>query len=243
MKMKRFTSLLLITIMLLSLSSLVAVAADNTISPEYVTLEETRTEAEATSLKEIYQDLFPQQYHYIENYEQNGVSNESANQVEEVFADTKTINNIDYTLIVYSNGQIFANYVETIIEDSSQENTPSGDDTYQKTQNFVCGDFTSFTTFKVTYTIWLMGYDRIDSYSVSGSGFLLYPTNRHYKQEENSDGNAYIAYHNVSMSADGSGVLYDIGVIVGHNKADKFTNIATGLDAFFWIMLHAFING
>jgi hypothetical protein len=55
--------------------------------------------------------------------------------------------------------------------------------------------------------------------------------------------NPYIAYVNTSLYADGSGVLYDMGVKVGNNTAQGVVKLSSGVDAFLQYMLNPFIWG
>lgn len=42
------------------------------------------------------------------------------------------------------------------------------------------------------------------------------------------------------MNLDGSGVLFDLGVMVGHNSSEGFCKLSTGFDSFIAYMLNAF---
>ncbi|WP_394921696.1 hypothetical protein [uncultured Robinsoniella sp.] len=88
-------------------------------------------------------------------------------------------------------------------------------------------------------TVNYSGYDWINSCdNISGSGFYLYPTNLSKKWNEDADGPAHYSYNNVSMNSDGSGVLYDIGVAVGNDKAKGVTQVSTGADMWLWAFLY-----
>lgn len=53
----------------------------------------------------------------------------------------------------------------------------------------------------------------------------------------------WIAYNNVAMSSNGLGVLYDLGVVVGHDKAKGVWDISSGWDSFCIYLLNAFLFG
>lgn len=199
-----------------------------------------RDKNEQDLLRKIYKELFPEQYSYIEQYEKSGIIEMDFDKIEVIFNDTKTYNNHTYNLIVYNNGQIFTNIIKRI-----QDSTPIlyAYDTKQVTESFQLGDIGHYNTITVTYTAQYQGNDWINSYSTGGYGFYLYPQCRRYKQYEDSSGNAYIGYHNVSMNYDGSGILYDIGVSVGDDRAIGITKLSTGLDSFLTYLLNPFLFG
>lgn len=216
-----------------------SVYAQNT-TETFENLSDGRSADDQKELRGIYKKLFPEQYSYIESYEKYGIIEMDSNQIDILFNETKRLNNSRYTLIVYNNGQIFTNIVE---ESSNNGITPYAYDTKQVTETFKLGDVGHYVTITVTYTVQYQWDDWIDSYSTGGSGFYLYPQCRRYKKYEDSSGNAYIGYHNVSMNYDGSGVLYDLGVSVGDDRAVGITRLSTGLDAFITYMLNPFLFG
>lgn len=212
-------------------------ANNNKNSPK---IDNERDKSEQELLRKIYKELFPEQYPYIEQYEKSGIIEMDFDEIEVIFNGTKTYNNDTYNLIVYNNGQIFTNIIKRI-QDSNL--IPYAYDTKQVTESFQLGDVGHYNTITVTYTAQYQGNDWINSYSTGGSGFYLFPQCRRYKQYEDSSGNAYIGYHNVSMNYDGSGVLYDLGVSVGDDRAIGITKLSTGLDAFLTYLLNPFLFG
>lgn len=199
-----------------------------------------RNYAEMEVLRDTFQQLFPNEYHYVVEYEKNGVKDLPQSKIKVLFEETKKLNNIDYTLVVLNNGQIFTNTLETTEINSGNLRI---NDTYQKTQDFTVGDIGHYVTFTVTYTVYLKGYDLIDSYTTSGSGFYLYPTSYRFKKEEDSSGSAYVAYINCPMTIDGSGSpFYDLGVAVGHDQAKGLCQPSNGWDLFLYALLYAFMS-
>ena len=77
---------------------------------------------------------------------------------------------------------------------------------------------------------------------VTGSGFMLYPTNLSRKMKEDANGPAHYGYNNVKMADGSAGPLYDIGVGVGKNKAKGITKIASGADMWVWSFIYGFTN-
>lgn len=150
--------------------------------------------------------------------------------------------NKEYTLCVYNNGQIFTNIAETISEENSVLRMPV---TKEVTKSYRLGDLGHYNTFTVTYIVELYGYDYISSYNTNagaeGGGFLLYPYCFRFKKHEDATGNAYVGYYNVSMNMDGSGLLYDLGVIAGHDMSQGFCRLSSGLDSFIMYVLNAFL--
>lgn len=212
----------------------------------------TRTEEEIQELKNIYQTLFPNEYKYVVDYESNGLSLVDNDDLMKVFEDTRNLGDTDYTLTVFSNGQVFfsdssiipTNSINAPGTQSIEEDNQVGIeayDTYQETKVFHIGDpyLNKFVDFTMTYTIYLLGYDHINSYSTSGTGFSLNILNRRYKQWENSSGNAYYAFYNCQI--EGGLTLFDLGVLVGNNTAKSFIRLSSGLDSFLWYILNATI--
>lgn len=231
MKKKRLV-LLFVLLSVLGSFSISAIAAENNYAT--MTLEETRSVSEVNALQNIYKQLFPEEYHYIEEYRKNGVVEMASENINIIFSDAKEVENTTYELIVMNNGQIFTNYhTLNTAESIGRVKLPSSGD-------FTVGDLGHYTTFSIEYTIDTLDYDCINRCTgTSGSGFYLYPTNLSIKWEEDSNGPAYYGYKNVSMNYDGSGVLYDIGVGVGNNQAKGISNISSGADMWVWAFLYA----
>ncbi len=231
-------SISLILLVICCFTGAISVSANENKSINSV-LVETRTYSEVLELEEIYYELFPNEYHYIESYQVEGVKQDiEQSDIQVVFEDTKTYNGAEYSLCVYNNGQIFTNISE-IIESEMILNRAYPVQEVKKTHQV--GTLNKYTTFIVWYTLNPYGYERITDYSVSGSGFYITNMQRKYKQNEDSKGNAYIGYYNVSQYGDGSGILYDIGVMVGNDESKSFCKASTGIDAFLWYMLNTFI--
>lgn len=218
-------------VLLVQLFSLTVVAEDN-MNGNVVIMTEERSLSQQAELEEIYQQLFPDEFHFIQEYQQNGVLDIAAEDIETLFVGSKVMQDKTYDLIVMSNGQIFTNISDNI-PDSKARGRMTGD--------FTVGDIGHYTTFTITYTINYSGYDTINSCdNITGSGFYLYPTNLSRKWTEDANGPAHYGYNNVSMNYDGSGVLYDIGVAVGNNKAKGITQLSSGVDKWVWAFLYAF---
>lgn len=200
-----------------------------------ITMAETRSASEMNNLRSIYAQLFPNEYHYIEEYEKNGVKEMDASEVKMIFHGSEDINTQSYDLIVMNNGQIFTN----ISDLAPTSDNPHSRLTVTTTGEYTVGDLGHYNTFKILYTVNYSGYDWINSCdNISGSGFYLYPTNLSKKWNEDADGPAHYSYNNVSMNSDGSGVLYDIGVAVGNDKAKGVTQVSTGADMWLWAFLY-----
>ncbi len=201
------------------------------------------TTEEKAKIKKIYKELFPEQYHYIEE----ATSSRSISKVSEikktrpivVFEQTKQYNNENYTLKVYDNGVCLVTYSETLNVEPVLLETDSVSTRSQQvyTKKFTTGDLSigDICEFIVTYTIDNSGYDHINSYDFGRCTYTLYPISRRYKQWENSSGNAYIAYHAVDST--NSTVRYDLGVAVGDNDASGYSQISTSLWSFLMYML------
>ena len=233
-KLEMKKKILRLTVMIVQLFSISVFATENEDLP-VITLQETRTNSEIENLESIYERLFPDEYHYIKEYQENGVREMDIDKIEMLFYGTKELDDKSYDLIVMNNGQIFTNISE-VISDIAITRASS-----TKTGNFTVGDLGHYNTFTITYTINTSGYDKINSCdNVTGSGFYLYPTNKSVKWTEDANGPAHYGYNNVSMNYDGSGVLYDIGVAVGNDKAKGISQISTGADMWLWAFLYAF---
>lgn len=110
---KKILCLAIMMILVVQSLSITVLAAENEDLP-IITLDETRTDSEIKSLKSIYEQLFPDEYHYIEEYQENGVREIDMNQIEMIFYGTKKYDNKSYDLIVMNNGQVFTNISEEI---------------------------------------------------------------------------------------------------------------------------------
>ncbi len=199
-----------------------------------------RDELESTELHRKLAILFPDEYVYVMEYDENGID-ETISNPEIVFEDSRSIENESYTLTVYNNRLVLLS-IETEMTPECEYSTNSYD-ARQKTKSYKLGDLNHYVTFNVTYTVNYSTYDVLDSCTVSGYGFYLYPYNKRSKKYENAQGNAYFGYVNSSMNYDGSGVLYDLGVVVGHDSSKGVCRLSTGVDAFITYMLNPFIWG
>lgn len=199
-----------------------------------------RSEEEVSQVYNELQALFPDEYHYILEYE-NGID-KSILFPEIIFEDTRSGSAGNYTLTVYNNGQVLLG-IERDLTNSNDTASTRAYDVRHVTKSYELGDVGHFITFTVAYDVNLYAYDVIDSYRVDGDGFYLFPYNLRKKLYEDSNGNAYVGYVNSSMYSDGSGVLYDLGVIVGHDNSMGVCRLSTGVDAFITYMLNPFIWG
>ena len=226
---RRVTAIVLCLFLMIPIYGIPAYAQGN---DSVITLSKERTSDEVSELMNIYSMLFPDEFHYIEKYEQEGVTNMPQDEIETIFYGSKELGNTTYDLIVMNNGQIFTNISEYTVNTRSTLR-------YGK---FQVGDLGKYIVFECYYKL-NSGYDEIvecnDIRAING-GFLIYPTNLKKKYKENSSGPAYHAYTNVHM--DGGTVLYDIGVAVGKDKAKGITQISTGADMWVWSMLNSFFG-
>lgn len=226
---KRITAIILCLFLMIPIYGMPAYAHEN---DSVITLSEERSTDEVSELMNIYSMLFPDEFHYIEEYEQEGVIDMPQNEIKTIFNGSKELGNTTYDLIVMNNGQIFTNISEYSVNTRSTLR-------YGK---FQVGDLGKYIVFECYYKF-NSGYDEIvecnDIRAING-GFILYPTNLKKKYTEDSKGPAYHAYTNVHM--DGGNVLYDIGVAVGKDQAKGITQISTGVDMFVWNMLYSFFD-
>ncbi|WP_320962819.1 hypothetical protein [Hungatella effluvii] len=160
----------------------------------------------------------------------------SSSQLYIVFDETRTRGNFEYQLTVYNNRQII-----TIITETLSTNQARIEDQYSVTKTFKVGIGQWFQNITVTYGINLLGYDAIESYEIGTGDFYINTACKHFKAKEDDSGNAYIAYENNSINLDGSGILYDIGVAVGHDRAKGICQPAKGWDSFLWYLINAFV--
>lgn len=233
MKKKRVLSVLLaicfiFSCFVISYPGIIVSAADTDTSVT-TTEEGVRSEAEIKELKSIYKELFPDEYHYIEEYERNGVNvNMDVEEIETIFYGEKELGDTTYELWALNNGQVFTNVIENVAGASTWATSST------KTQSFNVGDLGYYLKFTVTYTINSNSYDKITSApEPTGSGFLITPFRRRTSFTETSSTPAYVMYVNAEIQ-NGTGILYDLGVAVGNNKAKATWQIAQGLDA--WLM-------
>lgn len=219
MKIKRLLSILLVLCLVIVCSNMIVFADDT----ETNSTSGVRNSQEIEELKSIYKQLFSNEYHYIENYENNGAVVMKPNEIETIFYGEKDQGDTTYELWVLSNGQVFTNVISNISGLSSR--------TANTTKSFQVGDLGYYLTFTISYTINTNGYDKITSYEpVTGSGFLITPLGKKVKLNEDASEPAYLAYINAEIQ-NGTGVLYDLGVAVGNNKAKGVWQISSGWKA------------
>lgn len=198
---------------------------------------ETRSSDESAKLKEIYAYLFPDAYHYIEEYEIYGISDEE--DITTIYSEYKDYGNKTYGLIVMSDGQIFANITEYSNTPNTRAANANGTATLQ------VGDFGHYLTFRCTYEMNYSGYDKINTCDVvgsSGGGWLYYGVNLKKKYNEDANGPAYHIYTNSSMEYQGNSKIYDIGVAVGRDQVKGVGIPATGLDMFLWALFNSIFS-
>lgn len=227
MKRKRILSILLMICFILGCCAFryptTVSAADNNTATEGV-----RSEQEIEELKSIYKELFPNEYHYVEEYEANGINQDiEPEEIETIFYGEKELGDTTYELWALNNGQVFTNLIKRVSGASTRSTSST------ETEDFEVGDLGYYLTFTVTYTINSNSYDKIISSKETGWGFLVTPFRRRENLTETSSKPAYVMYVNAEIQ-NGTGVLYDIGVVVGNNKAKPTWQIAQGLDA--WLM-------
>ena len=227
---KNFIALVMILGLLFSYSAL------PTFASEVPDNRHLSINAEYNAMKSAYKEIFPEQYHYIEEFEANGIRNISSSQLYIVFDETRTRGNFEYQLTVYNNRQII-----TITTETLSTNQARIEDQYSVTKTFKVGIGQWFQNITVTYGINLLGYDAIESYEIGTGDFYINTACKHFKAKEDDSGNAYIAYENNSINLDGSGILYDIGVAVGHDRAKGICQPAKGWDSFLWYLINAFV--
>ena len=239
--LKKVMAFILLFAIMLSFTPLNVYAETMEVST-FAEISEVRKHDKQSELKEIYKILFPDEYHYIVEYEKNGVREMASNEVETVVYKTASYEDVDYELLIMNNGQVFLNYCEVKeIQDNSKTRGPVNGTFYSK--DFTVGDIGHYVTFTIDYLIKQTDYDSIiDCRNISGDGFYLYPTNLSVKWNEDADGPAHYGYNNVSMNMDGSGVLYDIGVGVGNNKAKGISQVSSGADMWVWAFIYAFFG-
>ncbi|MBR2403028.1 MAG: hypothetical protein IKB01_09735 [Lachnospiraceae bacterium] len=209
----------------------------------FANVSENRESEDQEKLKAVYKELFPNEYHYIVEYEKYGVKEMPDVDIETIFYGAVPCEGFEYELIVMNNGQVFLNYSGlSELQTVGKERYAVNGTFYSK--DFTVGDIGHYVTFTIDYLICQMDYDSIITCrGAYGDGFYLYPTNLSKKLTEDTEGPAYYGYNNVSMNLDGSGVLYDIGVAVGNNKAKGITQISRGVDMWLWTFLYAFFFG
>lgn len=201
---------------------------------------DTRTKSELNMVHQDLSLLFPEEYHYVVDYEKKQINKKIINP-KIIFEDTRKVGVKKYTLTVYNNRQVLLAEEENLTPQNN--NILRITDAFQVTKKYKLGDIGHYNTFIVTYTVNRYSYDVIDSWDIKGSGFYLYPYNYRHKDYEDSKGNAYRSYVNSSMYYNGSGVLYDLGVVVGHDSSKGVCRLSTGVDAFITYLLNPFIWG
>ena len=235
---KRFYAMIAIACMLISGIPVFAKESvpvqDFDVAPTTANLIE-RSNAEQNELAAIYQELYPDQYHYIENYQENGITNIPEELITLVFYDSKTLGNATYDLTVYSNGQVFLNYV--IYNDVSLTRG-----SISKSGIFKAGDLNKYISWVIYYTIDDNAYDSISriDYEHADAGIYYTILNKRTKMKEDSSSPAYIGYTGVSLN-NGAGPLYDLGVAVGNNQAKSFSTLSSG-GGWFWAFFYQFFG-
>lgn len=196
-----------------------------------------RSLSEKEQLENIYKELYPDQYFYIENYEENGVVDMPIDQIYIVYSGSKMLGNATYDLVVYNNGQVFLN---SIVPDENQIMTRS---VTAKIATFKAGDMNKYMRFTLRYMIDNHGYDSIDSIRKEecDGGIYYLPINRVLQKKETISAPAQYGYNNVSLN-NGNGPLYDLGVAVGGDQAKSITKMAGGADLWVWSILYQFIK-
>lgn len=199
-----------------------------------------RTEDEVDELIDIYQDLFPDEYHYIETYVNEGVDTTIENP-QIIFEETESDFNTDYTLIVYDNNQILT-VVSTTNSSSYAASTlgTNGGSSVRYTVTYDLGDLNVYERFTGIYRINKPGYDSIESFEATKGPWIVPSYSKKVKEKEDSSGAAYIAYPNCYMSLYGVTYYYDFGLAVGKDKASPQVQLSTGWDVFLYRLLDAF---
>lgn len=173
---KRLIAFIFSCLLLVQLFAVPTFAAETQpVSP----VQKTRSNDEIAELKEIYATLFPDAYHYIEEYEAYGVSDEE--YVDIIYSEYIDYDNKTYGLIVMSNGQIFTNITE-------YSNTRATN----RYATLQVGDLGDFILFGCTYQI-NPGYDKIiECKEVENpDGVLIYDFELKKKYTEDSSSPAY----------------------------------------------------
>lgn len=200
----------------------------------------TRTNEQREEILNIYKQLFPEEYEAIIKYENVGTTELESGKVEVLVYKTRELEGVDYELTIMNNGQVFMNYSnEEVCDDTILPKGAAYGTRYVK--SFTVGDLEHYNTFTIEYLIKDTEFDEILSCTnVTGSGFLLYPTNLSKKMKEDVNGPAHYGYNNVRMSDGTTSVMYDLGVGVGKNKAKGITQISSGGDMWLWSLIYAF---
>lgn len=209
---------------------------------EFSDIAEERSVTEQQHLLDTYRELFPNEYAAILNYQENGVTDVAADEVVVSVYKTAEKDGVEYELTVMSNGQVFMNYSEEVAcEDAIMPLGAVYGTRYVKT--FTVGELGYYNSFTIEYLINDTDFDEIMScQDVTGSGFLLYPTNLSKKMKEDASGPAHYGYNNVKMDNGSTAPLYDIGVGVGNNKAKSITKVSSGADMWLWSFIYSFTN-
>lgn len=247
--MKKALTVLIISLLLINLFPFSSHAANKSTSENTIDLSTSgiaRSSQEKNILKSIYQKLYPDQYHYIEEYEAHGVKDLPKEEIKIIYSGSRKWQGKTYDLIVFSNGQIFTNFSEVISEEVLHGPMTRGAGvgaTVRRTEKFTTGEFGKYIYFYVDYTIDYTGIDWINKLvDAKGSGFYLFPTNYTFKMNEDNKKPAFVGYRRVRMTGNTTNVLYDIGVAVGQNKARAVTVVSSGLDILFWNLLYEFLK-
>ena len=202
-----------------------------------------RSEAEIEALLAVYREVFPEEYHYIQEYLDYGI-NPLETVPELLFEDTRTYHNTDYTLSVYSNRQLLTVVIPRL-EDINERtlNYPFSEAYNAQRGSTVMlpiqlGDLGHYITFNTTFYVNESGYDHITNVVISGSSwvspFIV------SKQYEDASGCAYYAYKNAYCTVYGlpNNILYNMGVSVGNNTCVGYTRIADDWSVFLSLLLY-----
>lgn len=210
--------------------------------PEVITMtiEEaqavSKTTDDVTEIDDIYRIVFPDEYHYIEEFQQNGLKEMDDDVVlATIFYETREYNDVEYTLQVMNNGAV-ARIQEDDITPKDQIQTRARS---YWTSSFVMDDGFGYTqNFVVTYMIDNMTYDSIESWESYGD-YALYSWDKHEKFTENSKGPAHIYYTNCTWEIPlQTQPLWDMGVLVGRDEAQPFMILSEGWDMTLWTVIH-----
>ncbi len=200
---------------------------------------EVRSEDEVNELLSTYQRLFPDDYHYIETYLEEGID-ASVEEPQLIIEKTASDYDADYTLIVYDNNQVLTIEAREEIMYSTQ----AVGDTVRHTGVYTLGDLGHYKEFTGIYNISKSSYDSIVSFKpMEGPGhgdFLIPSFLKSVKEKEDASGSAYMAYQNCYITLYGTTYYYDFGLAVGKNQAKPIVQLAKGWDAFLLRLLDAF---
>lgn len=200
---------------------------------------EVRSEEEVNELLCTYKRLFPEDYHFIETYLEEGIDT-SVEEPQLVIEKSVSDYDADYTLIVYDNNQVLTIESREEIMYSIQ----ALGDTVRHTGVYTLGDLGHYKDFTGVYNISKSSYDSIVSFKpMEGAGhgdFLIPSIHKSIKEKEDASGAAYIAYQNCYITLYGTTYFYDFGLAVGRNQAKPVVQLAKGWDAFLYRLINIF---